>query len=383
MARGQLAIVLYTTALAYCALYAPQPLLPLLSAEFAVSPERAGLLISLAMLPLSLAPVIYGFILEAFSALQLLKIVLPLLALSELPFLWTDNFSVLLAVRLLQGLLLPAVLTALTTYLSSVSRPQRVREKMAYYIAATLLGGLLGRLLTGAMATWSDWRYSFAVIALGLLSAQILLYRLQADSPLRLVRPTVASLRRVLLHPHYSKIYGIIFLVFFCFSSLLNLLPFRLEALNPQVSSFAISLSYMGYFSGLLMALSAQRVAGRCGGEVQAIALGLVIYALAMLLFWLPGFYLAFATMFVFCAGMFLVHTTLNGYLNHHATQNKGLANGLYITASYAGGSLGAYLPGGLYQYYGWSAYLLLCLSLIGLAFMIALRLPVGWSRRA
>lgn len=375
MPISHLAIILYTTVLAFCALYAPQPLLPLLSQELHVDADHIGLLISAAMLPLGIAPVLYGYLLESFSALKLLKLTVLLLALSELPILWSDQFEVILAVRLVQGLLLPAILTALMTYLSTVSRPEYIRRKMSYYIAATILGGLLGRLISGMAATWLDWRSSFLIIMIGLFIAYGLLFFLHGDTRLNMLRPSWKTVKKTVFNPLYSKLYWVIFLVFFCFAGLLNLLPFRLRELNPAVSDFVISLSYSGYIVGLLVAVNCAAICRYLGGEMRAVFIGLIVYLSAVLLFAWPGFLLTFSVMAIFCFGMFLIHTTLSAHLNHIAQDNKGLVNGLYLSFYYAGGTLGSYIPGLFYQKQGWFSYIALASTLILLAGLITWRL--------
>jgi YNFM family putative membrane transporter len=68
-----------------------------------------------------------------------------------------------------------------------------------------------------------------------------------------------------------------------------------------------------------------------------------------------------FAAMFLFCGAMFLVHTTASGLVNQMAgSHHRGLTNGLYVSFYYAGGSIGSFVPGIIYQQFGWSAFLLL-----------------------
>ncbi|MFO7661972.1 MAG: hypothetical protein R6X18_05200, partial [Chloroflexota bacterium] len=59
-----MAAILFTTILALSALYVPQPLLPVLTAEFDVTRETAALLTTIAFIPLCLAPLFYGALLE-------------------------------------------------------------------------------------------------------------------------------------------------------------------------------------------------------------------------------------------------------------------------------------------------------------------------------
>jgi YNFM family putative membrane transporter len=145
-------IILLTTVLTLSALYAPQPLLPVIMQEFGVSRSAAAFLTTVSFLPLSVAPLFYGYILESVSPRRMLRWTVLLLAVSEVFFFLAPNFASLVMVRLFQGLLVPAILTALMTYVSLVSVKKHVQRAMATYIAATILGGFLGRAFSGWVA---------------------------------------------------------------------------------------------------------------------------------------------------------------------------------------------------------------------------------------
>lgn len=351
-------IILFTTVLAFSALYAPQPILPLLSAEFAVGPAQASLLITAALLPLGLAPVFYGYILETLPARTLLRGSVLLLAVSEIPFLITDAFWLLVAVRGFQGLLLPAIFTSLMTYLSAMTPAEQIKRVMSIYIAATIFGGFAGRAVSGLIASLGSWRHTFLLLGLGLGLAWWWLGRLDVDARARFARLSVGAAAGILRKGPFLRAYLVIFLVFFVFASLLNLLPFRLVELSDTVSSLRIAAVYSGYLVGIAVALGSMAITRRLGGEVPAILLGLAVYIIAVLLFALPSVALIFATMWVFCAGMFLIHSVLSGYLNHRASEAKGVVNGLYISFYYAGGTLGSFLPGYVYRHAGWEGYI-------------------------
>ena len=52
----------------------------------------------------------------------------------------------------------------------------------------------------------------------------------------------------------------VIFLLFFVFASILNFIPFRLKSLDPTISESALSLVYLGYLSGSLIAFHGARI---------------------------------------------------------------------------------------------------------------------------
>ena len=88
-----------------------------------------------------------------------------------------------------------------------------------------------------------------------------------------------------------------------------------------------------------------------------------------------PGNTAAYLSMLVFAAGMFTLHSVLSAFLNHLETERKGLINGLYVSAYYAGGALGSFLPGFIFQRFGWPAFIgllvVLVTGLIGLSLLL------------
>ncbi len=75
-----------------------------------------------------------------------------------------------MALRLVQGLLIPAMLTSLMTYISQVTAKSDIARAMAWYIAATILGGFAGRAFSGLIASLLHWRFSFLFLGLPCLS---------------------------------------------------------------------------------------------------------------------------------------------------------------------------------------------------------------------
>ena len=155
---NSLTLVLVSTVLTLSALYVPQPLLPVLAAHFSVNRELAALLTTIVFVPLSIAPLAYGFLLEAVPAKRILRIAMLLLGLSSLALAFVDSYSWMLGGRLFQGLLIPALLTALMTYTSQSAAQGDMQRAMAWYIGATIAGGFAGRALSGVIASLFHWR---------------------------------------------------------------------------------------------------------------------------------------------------------------------------------------------------------------------------------
>ncbi len=360
-----LLIALCTTFLSFCTLYTPQPMLPLLSAEFGVSPADSALLVTVTLAPLGLAPIVYGYFLQAIPARSMLRTAVLLLIINQLAFFFATEFWHLLALRFAQGLLLPAIFTSLMTYCASMAPADKVRKVMGLYIGATILGGFLSRALSGLLADLFGWHWVYVAMGLLLTPVWLLLRRIDADAEINFQRLDLRSIRRVLANPLYRNSYLVLFGVFFVFAGVLNLLPFRLGEIDPSIGPLGISLLYTGYLTGIPVAIVAERLIRAFGGVSRALLVGLATNALGLLAYALSDTAVLFATMVVFASGMFFIHSVLSGLVNDLATEHKGVVNGLYVSVYYLSGALGSWLPGYVYLGLGWETLVLMSAALL------------------
>jgi len=350
--------VLLLTVIGFCSLYAPQPLLPVLTKAFSVEPQDATLLITVTMLPLACAPLVYGYVLEAVPARFMLVTAALALALCQIGMALAGDWWEMILLRCVIGLALPALLTALMTYVAASASPEKLRQALAWYISATIVGGFSGRALSGLASSLLDWRVALGMWAPALLVMAFWTGRLRADEKSRFGRITPRVFRAVMAQPGLPQAYLAILCVFFVFAAVLNVLPFRMANLDPGTSATGIGFAYLGYLSGLMVSLNAQRLRLSCGSEARTYLLGLVLYGLGLWLFALSstrGIYLA---MFAFCGGMFLIHTRLSGQVNQLGGPYKGVVNGIYIAAYYFGGTVGSWFPAEVYRLAGWDLFL-------------------------
>jgi YNFM family putative membrane transporter len=340
--------ILFTTLLALSALYLPQPLLPVLVGEFGITRETAALLTTITFLPLSLAPLFYGVLLESFSVRRMLRAAVLLLAVSEVIVFFCGSFVWLMALRLVQGLLIPAILTALMTYTSRLAPAGEVARAMAWYIAATILGGFAGRFFSGMIASFMHWRLSFLLLGLSLTFAWFWLGRLPETGAVQVNRARLHIIIEVLSRPLMRTAYAMVFCFFLVFAAMMNYLPFRLTELSPQTDEFRIGAAYAGYLLGIVMSLNAVRLQKRFGGAEPVMAWALAAYIFAMATMMIPAVPALIGGMFLLCGAMFLTHATAVGYLNQHASGSPAVVNGLYVSFYYGGGAIGYSLEIGL-----------------------------------
>lgn len=350
--------IYFCTVITFCSLYAAQPIQPVFRQEFDLTSLQAILFTTLMMLPLGFAPMFYGVLLESLSARKIVRTALLLLGLLELVFCCTNNYVLLLVIRGLQGMAIPAILTSLVSYISFTAPREDVQSAVARYIAATILGGFLGRFLSGLFTDLFGWRFFFFLLGVLLLWGSYLLRTLEKDANLQYSRPRLGEVVEVIRQPPFFWLYLTIFSVFFVFAGLLNFLPFELKAINPAFRETGIGFMYFGYVMGILVSLNVRRMINFFGSETRVALSGLFLYILGICGFMIPDHRTMFLAMFVFCTGMFMAHSLLSGLVNTLSQKKKGIANGIYISFYYLGGTLGSFAPGIIYEHYGWRSFL-------------------------
>ena len=359
------------TIVTFCSLYAAQPLQPLFQSEFHLTPIQALLFTTLMMAPLGIAPLFYGYLLEAFPARILLRTALVLLGVMEILFSQASSYWVLLGIRAIQGVLIPAILTSIMSYISYTSPNRLVQQSIAYYIGATILGGFLGRLLSGICTDLFGWRLFFFLLGLMLLACAYPLRTMVRDAKTRYVRPQPSEMFAILCNRNFFLLYCAIFCLFFVFAALMNFVPFELRRMGAGGGETGVGLLYSGYSMGILVALNVRRILLRFRCVEDAVLTGILIFGGGTMLFWIGSYPVMFGGMFVFCAGLFTAHSLLSGYVNRLSETNMAIANGLYISFYYMGGTIGLILPQIVYRSYGWSAFIGFLLGVTGVSLIL------------
>jgi YNFM family putative membrane transporter len=347
-----LAVLLSGVAL-YSALYAVVPLLPLLERLFGAPPGAAGPGVGLPLLLLVLlSPLVPRLPWPAERVLGggLLLVGLGGLlgALSPSLFLWILS-------RLLQGVgaaMVPALAIALVPRLF----PQKALEMAGVYMAGNVLGGGLGRVLSGLLAEAFGVRKALLFLSLPALILGLLLLR--APKSLLVLGPPRYDLRA---WPLYLVGGVLLFLNLF----LANLLPYRL--LEMGFGPGQVGLLYLAYLFGIPGSAFSGFLSRRFGpvATFRLAFLG-VILGMALLLLPPPGLALGFVLMM---AALFTAQSLASG-----AAGRRGPGvSGAYVAAFYLGGTL----AGLLYPLFLHSFPLAVGLG-VALALLALLLAPVG-----
>ena len=149
----RIAVALFAAGVAtFALLYSTQALLPELARSFSVSAAQSTLSLSLTTAGLGVALLVAGPASEVLGRTGLIRFSVIASGVVALACAAAPSWSWLLILRLAQGIALAGLPAAATAYLREELHPDTYARAAGLYIGGNALGGMTGRLLTGAVA---------------------------------------------------------------------------------------------------------------------------------------------------------------------------------------------------------------------------------------
>ena len=347
-------------------LYAPQPLLPQLAAEFGLDPGAASLAVSMgtgglaaAVVPIAALSEIVGkrpVIVVSVLASALLGLLLPL----------APSYEVLLVLRVLQGVAIAGFPGVAAAYLTELLGRAGVAGAVGAMVAGNTVGGMLGRLVAGGVTEPLGWHGALAVVGgIGLLCALLTVAVLprsprrdrdKRSEPLGAQLRAVLSgfrigLRRLVLWAQY----GVALLAMGSFVALYNAAGFRLTGEPLNLSPAVASLVFLCYAMGSVSSATAGRLVARFG-RMRCLLMSLALTAVGAAATVASSLAVVIVGFVVFTGGFFAAHAVANGWAAAEApTSARASASGLYTLAYYLGSSVGGTVGSVVYGHAGWA----------------------------
>lgn len=352
-------LALFSAGLAtFALLYCVQPILPVLSQDFGISPAESSLSLSLSTALLAIGLMFTGPLSDAIGRKSVMVIALLLAAVCTLICAFMSSWQGILLMRALIGLSLSGVAAVGMTYLSEEIHPSFVAFSMGLYISGNSIGGMSGRLITGVLTDFFSWRIALAFIGLLALAAACMFWRILPAS--RHFRACSLRPRTLLinfkLHWHdkgLPLLFAEGFLLMGSFVTLFNYIGYRLLENPYHLSQAVVGLLSVVYLTGSYSSPKAGALTARFGrGPVLRTSIlimltGVVITALAPIA-------VVFIGMMLFSAGFFASHSVASSWIGRRARRAKGQASSLYLFCYYAGSSIAGTLGGVFWHSFGW-----------------------------
>ncbi len=360
-------------------LHMVQPLLPIFSVDFNVSPVLASLTVSLVTFTLSIFILIFGPISDSYGRKNIMTFALFFSSLISIAIYFVPNFTMLLVLRALQGMFLAGLPAVAYAYIAEELPLSLVGLAIGIYISGTSLGGMLGRIISGIIADYFGWRYAFLINGILGLIGFIIFYFLLPNSAnfLRkqfLLKNAIIKIFNSWRNPLLRIDYYIAGIIFFIFIGTFNYLNYYLNQSPFYLSSTKISLLYLTYLAGTFSSTLSGKSTKNLSIPIRII-IGLIIMFIGNILLLLKSLVLIIVGLIIFVFGFFFTHAASSNWVSIYATEAKASASSLYLLSYYIGGSIGSTLLGYVWQPFGWQGIIFTTSVFILIAIILVMKL--------
>lgn len=373
----------FTVGLAtFALLYFVQPILPMLSEDFNISPATASLSLSLSTGLMALGLLITGPISDAIGRKNVMVIALTSAALFTLLSAFMQSWQGILIARALVGLSLSGVAAVAMTYLSEEIHPSYVALSMGLYISGNSIGGMSGRLVTGIIADFYSWRVAVVLLGSLALIAAISFWRLLPPSQHFRASSLKPKSLWVNLRLHFRDkglpwLFAEGFVLMGGFVTMYNYIGYRLLESPYNLSQATVGLLSVIYLTGTYSASKSGSLTNKFGlAKVLIAALTLMMSGILLTLF--SNFWIILLGMTVLTTGFFAAHSVASSWVGHRAKRARGQASSLYLFSYYSGSSIAGTIGGIFWLQYGWNGVALFISGMLLIGLLIAYKLKVS-----
>ena len=363
----------------FALLYCIQPLMPLLSHEFALSAAQGSWSLSISTAALALSLLLTSAISDRIGRKALMVAAMAAAALITLLCAWSRDYAQLLLLRALLGVALGGMPAIAMAYLGEEIEPTSLGLSMGLYISGSAFGGMAGRILASLLSDFWSWRVALAAIGLMGLFAAAEFWRSLPRSKNFAPGPLGWKTLAAGLRQHFSDaglpwLFCLAFLLMGCFVSMYNYIAYRLLAAPFGLSQSSVGLIALLYLIGIFSAVWAGKLADRLGRRAVLWILMSVMLA-GLLLTLVNSLFVIVPGMALFTFGFFACHSVASSWVGRRARAPQALASALYLCFYYLGSSLLGSFSGLMWGRSGWPGVVAVLAACLGLALLIALRL--------
>lgn len=357
----------------FAILYCVQPLLQDLASEFQLSATMASLALSLSTICLAVSMLLFGSLSEVWGRKPTMVYSMLIASILCLMTAATDNFHVLLFLRILTGIVLAGVPSVAMAYLGEEVESVSLGKAMGIYISGNAIGAMGGRIISGILSHYFGWH--IAIVAVGVISiAATVIFALTLSPSQHFNAKSFGiynlgkSLTAHLKDPGLLCLFGLGFLLLGGNVALFNYIGYVLTgepyALQQGVVSWFFLLFVIGMFSSIWIGRLVDRY-----GRQYILLMNLVLIIAGALLTINESLLGKIIGLGMTTFGFFGGHSIASGWVSLRAVNNKAQASSLYLFLYYAGSSVGGTLGGVFWTYLGWSGVvsMVIAFSMLGI----------------
>ncbi|PWA12244.1 MFS transporter [Pueribacillus theae] len=366
-------------------LYTTQPLFPIFSEEFGVSPATASLTISLTTGSLAIFMLITAGLSESWGKKKLMTLSLFLSSALTIIIAFSPNFTVLLLLRLLLGITIAGLPAIAMAYVNEEFHPKSIGFVMGLYVSGNTLGGMTGRILTGVVTDYSSWRIAFFIVGFLCLLCSVWFWRVLPPSRKKesVDKPRFSEIFRPLV-PHLKNqgllcLYGLAFLLMGSIVTLYNYVTYLLLAPPYDLSHTLVSWIFIVYLTGTFSSAWMGKLSDRLG-RVCVVGMGIAFMLIGVVITLHGSVFIKVVGIALLTFGFFGCHSVASSWVGVWAKEHKAHASSLYLLFYYGGSSIVGFVGGLFWSSFHWMGVVSYISALLVAGFVLVVRLN-GLSR--
>ncbi len=360
-------------------LFATQAILPTLVEAYGVSRAAMGFAVNASTIGMAVAGLLVSLIARRIDRRRGISLSLMLLAIPTTALAFAPDLASFTALRIVQGVLMSSAFTLTMAYLAERAGPRDAATALAAYVTGIVASNLVGRLIAGSVADLLGLDANFYVFAaLNLAGAGLVGMTLRPTMKMpvmcRKPQPPFAAWAQHLGDPALRSAFGIGFLILFIFIGVFTYVNFVLAGEPIALAPMYLGFVYLVFLPSMITTPLAGRAVGRIGA--RRVVQGSMLLCLAALpLLATTSLALVLAGLALTGVATFFAQAATTGFVSRTAVSDRAAASGLYLSAYYMGGLIGAAVLGQIFDGYGWPATLAALGCAVAAATLLATKL--------
>ncbi len=355
--------------------YTTQALLPYLRHVYHASELEVSLTISATTLATAIFAPFVGMAAEHIGRK---KVIVPAIFGLSLPTYLaatSESLHALIFWRFCQGIFIAGIIATIMAYINEEWAERGVGRAITAYVSGTVLGGFVGRLIPGIIATHWQWRWSFVVLGtinlLGGFAVRRWLPKARNFVSAESFRHSIGDALAHLRSPRLLAVFGQGFAVLFALVGGFTYINFYLAAPPFLFNSAQLGSIFFVYLLGLIVTPASGAVLDRAG-YLPTCVMALAMSASGLLLTLIPAIAAIIIGLALFSSGVFVLQAAGTAQTGVVAGKARSTAAGMYLTFYYTGGTLGAVLPAFVWSVWKWPGCVALIFAVLVVAFVLA-----------
>jgi MFS transporter, DHA1 family, inner membrane transport protein len=330
---------------------AVDPVIPQIAADLAVGVQTAALLSTAFTFPYALVQPALGVAGDFFGKTRLMNICVLVVALSALVCAIADSFGLLVAMRVLAGVVAGGVFPIAMALIGDLVPIHQRQVAIARLLGVALTANVLGASVAGVIGDLFGWRGVFAVLGLFSLAVAIAAFfalrKVVTPKPPPFSRTiVVANFSGIFADPRAKICFGAVFLEAIFIQGLFPYVALLLIGMGETRASIAGLLIAMFAIGGVGYSLALPYVIGRVPERRLMLVGGAIASASMMMIALNLPWQAQVAIYAAFGLGFYLLHGCIQLHVTDLSQTARGAAASLHSSSFYMGQAVGPVIYG-------------------------------------